>query len=108
MRPKGRSRIRAGLGAAIATGRAAIALASTLSAASGDTDADSVLGQHSFIVAAPNFLDASALDTPRAVAIDTAASPGHVFVADTANNRVLGWNSASALNSGQPADIVIG
>jgi sugar lactone lactonase YvrE len=108
MRPKGRSRISAALAAALATMSAAIAAAAFLSAASLDTDADRVLGQPGFIVAAPNFLDAHALDEPRAVAIDTAASPNHVFVADTANNRVLGWNNASALQNGEPADIVIG
>jgi hypothetical protein len=65
------------------------------------------LGQPNFTTS--GFL-ASATQTgfalPYGVAIDRTA--GHLYVADTANNRVLGWSSISALTNGAPADLVIG
>ncbi|HYB91395.1 MAG TPA: choice-of-anchor D domain-containing protein [Candidatus Binataceae bacterium] len=94
---------------AIAAGAiASAALCAILAAASGGTIADRVLGQIDFIHNAPNFVDASALDQPRAVAISIATSPNHVYVADTANSRVLGWRDAGGFATGAPADIVIG
>jgi hypothetical protein len=65
------------------------------------------LGQPNFTTS--GFL-ASATQTgfalPYGVAIDRTA--GHLYVADTANNRILGWSSVSALTNGAPADLVIG
>ena len=46
------------------------------------------------------------LALPYGVAIDR--SSGHLYLTDTANNRVLGWASVSALTNGAPADLVIG
>ena len=46
------------------------------------------------------------MDAPAGVAIDQSA--GHVLVADTQNNRVLGWKSEHAFASGGAADLVIG
>jgi sugar lactone lactonase YvrE len=56
----------------------------------------------------PNLAEARDLFSPSAVAVDTSASPPALYVADTGNNRVLGWRNASALENGQPADIVVG
>ena len=38
----------------------------------------------------------------------TGAPHRHVYVADTTNNRVLGWNDVSSFTSAQPANIVFG
>ncbi len=46
------------------------------------------------------------LALPYGVAVDR--SSGHLYIADTANNRVLGWSSISALTNGASADLVIG
>jgi sugar lactone lactonase YvrE len=68
--------------------------------------ADRVLGQIDFIKTAVNFVDPIGMDAPAGVAIDQPA--GHVLVADTQNNRVLGWKSIAAFKSGGAADLVIG
>lgn len=68
--------------------------------------ADRVLGQIDFIKTAVNFVDPIGMDAPAGVAIDKSA--GHVLVADTQNNRVLGWKSIGAFVSGGAADLVIG
>lgn len=45
------------------------------------------------------------MNYPQGVVVDGA---GHLFVADSSNNRVLGWPSVAALANGQPATLVIG
>lgn len=87
---------------AMVVAAAAVAIAIGVS---GDTTADLVLGQPDFIHTLRNFVDSKGLWGPSAVTIDSA---GHVYVADTENNRVLGWASASALSNGSPADLVVG
>ena len=42
------------------------------------------------------------------IAIDGSSSPHHLWVADQANNRVLGFKNAAALSNGQAADLVVG
>jgi sugar lactone lactonase YvrE len=68
--------------------------------------ADRVMGQIDFVKNQVNFVDAIGMNAPAGVAIDRAN--GHVIVADSQNNRVLGWKSASAFVSGGAADLVIG
>ncbi len=51
---------------------------------------------------------AAALQLPQGVAIDSSATPNHLYVADSVNNRVLGWANAAGFTNDQPADIVIG
>lgn len=80
-----------------------------LAAIAGDQPiASLVFGQADFYKNAPNFVDGAGMAVPSAVAIDTAATPNHLWAADTGNNRVLGWNNAGAFASGAAADIVIG
>jgi hypothetical protein len=55
-----------------------------------------------------NLVEGRELYSPRGVAVDTSVSPSPVYVADTYNNRVLGWRDATAFVTGQTADIVIG
>lgn len=54
----------------------------------------------------PNLVEGREFSEPYGVAVDP--SSGAVYVADTGNNRVLGWASAANLRNGMPADIVLG
>ena len=76
--------------------------------AAGDTTADRVLGQGDFTQGGINMMDAQSLNLPVGVAIDTSTTPNHVYVADSSNNRVLGWNDVTSLTNGAYADLVIG
>src|SRR5579885_114999 len=77
-------------------------------AAAGDPVADRILGQPNCTTNNCNTVDPEALNNPNAVAIDKTVSPNRVYVADTSNNRVLGYASISALVNGGPASLVIG
>lgn len=56
----------------------------------------------------PNLVEGREFFLPQSVALDKSSSPFKVYVADTVNNRVLGWRDASAVSKGNPADLVIG
>jgi uncharacterized protein (TIGR03437 family) len=61
----------------------------------------------------PNLVEGRELYSPGGIAMDTGATPPILYVADTANNRVLGWNYTDSLGkpaSGAfpPADIILG
>jgi len=71
-----------------------------------DTVADVVLGQLAFTTNGLNFVDEVGLNTPKGVAVDL--TNNRLYIADTENNRVLGYSSISALVDGSPASIVIG
>ncbi|MFI5352078.1 MAG: choice-of-anchor D domain-containing protein [Candidatus Binatales bacterium] len=95
---------------ALAAGCASVALITMLAIAGtpgsvGDTTADVVLGQVDFGHNMLNLGGLGALQNPQAVAID---SQGHLYIADTANNRVLGWKSVAGLANGASGNIVIG
>ncbi len=94
------------LPAAIAAAFALATMRGVLRAGVGAVGADRVLGQINFTNIAVNFVDAIGMDAPDAVAIDQSA--GHAMVADSQNNRVLGWKSLAAFESGGAADLVIG
>lgn len=69
-----------------------------------------VIGQDSTTITtlAPNLVEGREFFTPEAVALDTTTNPPSLYVADTSNNRVLGFHSATGFANGQKADIVIG
>ena len=69
---------------------------------------DRVLGQFDFTHSTPNLVDAMGLSNPVSVAIDTSATPNRIYVADSDNDRILGWKDADAFANGAPADLVIG
>jgi sugar lactone lactonase YvrE len=73
-----------------------------------DTTADRELGQFDFSHAGINFVDGQGLYQPGGVAIDSTVQPNRVYLADSYNNRVLGWSDASAFTNGAAADLVIG
>lgn len=56
--------------------------------------------------AAPNLVEGREFNRPQSVAVD--ATRRIVWVADTGNNRVLGWRNASAFDNGVKADFVLG
>ena len=58
----------------------------------------------------PNFVDAIGENSPGGIAVDATSQPPHrhLYVADTVNNRVLGWSDVTAFAAAQPADIVLG
>lgn len=73
-----------------------------------------VLGQDAFDANAPNLLEGREFDFvsgtnfDAGVTVDLNSNPPHLYVADTYNNRVLGFNDLRNLQPGQKADIVIG
>src|SRR5215472_2646557 len=80
---------------------------------SSDNVADGVLGQVNFSFSTKNFVDGVGLSTSTginfgAVAIDKTVNPNRVYVADTPNNRVLGWANISAFITHASANIVLG
>src|SRR5271163_2397373 len=74
----------------------------------GNTTANNVLGQVDFTHNGANIATGQGLNAPAAVAIDRSVSPSRIYVADPSNNRVLGWNNASAFANGQAATLEIG
>ncbi len=57
---------------------------------------------------APNLVEGREFNGPQALALDTTAATPVLYVADTGNNRVLGWKDATAFTKGNFADKVIG
>lgn len=57
---------------------------------------------------APNLVEGREFYAPQSVALDTGATPPILYVADTANNRVLAWRDAQAATGAAQADLVIG
>jgi sugar lactone lactonase YvrE len=73
-----------------------------------NTQASLVLGQGALDRNGINGTKPNSLGSPRAVALDFSVTPNRLYVADTGNNRVLGWHSVAAFSNGAPADLVIG
>jgi hypothetical protein len=76
----------------------------------GNAVADGVGGQIDPAHNAANYVDAIGEHSAGGIAVDAVSNPPHrhVYVADTANNRVLGWNDVSSFTSAQPANIAFG
>jgi hypothetical protein len=88
---------------------AAGVLVTTLPAATGDTIADHVVGQIDFVHSTANFVDDKGISLNAAAGAVAFDSLGHVYIADTANNRVLGFDILANLNdnSGAPAALLV-
>jgi uncharacterized protein (TIGR03437 family) len=72
-----------------------------------------VIGQLEFQYRSPNLIEGrevylTAGGPGAGVAIDKNSNPPHLFVADTQNNRILGFNDARTVTPGSKADLVIG
>lgn len=77
--------------------------------------ASRLLGQISYSLSSPNLVEGRELffinpgDIPGgAVAVDTSSTPPRLYIADTYNNRVLGYQDARNFRTGARADLVIG
>jgi sugar lactone lactonase YvrE len=70
--------------------------------------ANVVVGQPDFTHNSSNTVDATGLCGPAAAAIDKSATPNHLWVVDTTNNRVLGYTAAATFATYSAATIVIG
>ena len=86
----------------------AVLSATVSTAMQGDTVPDRVLGQFEFAHRAQNLIDAHGLYVPQFAAIDASATPNRLYVADSSNNRVLGYKDVNTFINGGPADLVIG
>ncbi|MFN7925353.1 MAG: hypothetical protein U0Q16_34965 [Bryobacteraceae bacterium] len=62
--------------------------------------------QRILVTTSPNLVEGRELYAPQGVAVDTAN--GIAWVADTGNNRVLGWKGPGAFENGAFADFVVG
>ena len=69
-----------------------------------------VIGQLSTTVTSlsPNLVEGREFEAPESVVVDASSSPSPLYVADTGNNRILGFRNAASFTNGQFADIVIG
>lgn len=56
----------------------------------------------------PNLVEGREFDAPQGIALDTSTNPPALYVSDTANNRVLCFQSAASFANGQKANIVLG
>jgi uncharacterized protein (TIGR03437 family) len=84
---------------------------------SGVTGAASrVIGQLDFPYTATNLIEgkefaiapATASSPSGSAILDQSSTPPHLYVADTQNNRILGFNNFTSVQNGQKADLVIG
>jgi len=67
-----------------------------------------VVGQNGLFQSGVNLVEGREFNQPNGVALDLNVSPPILYVADSANNRVLGFRNANTFSNGQKADIVIG
>jgi uncharacterized protein (TIGR03437 family) len=75
-----------------------------------------VLGQDAMNLNSPNLVEGREFDfesltsagVDAGIAIDMTSSPPHLYVADTYNNRILGYSDLRKISTGAKADIVIG
>jgi uncharacterized protein (TIGR03437 family) len=72
-----------------------------------------VLGQDLLNLNAPNLVEGKEFDFgthsfDAGITVDLTSNPPHLYVADTYNNRILGFNDLRNLATGGKADIVIG
>lgn len=69
--------------------------------------ADGIFGQADFSIGtAPISATATNLNQPNDIFVYDLT--GQIFIADSAHNRVLGWNSVDIYLNGDPADLVLG
>ncbi len=65
------------------------------------TTASKVIGQTDFIYSTANLIVGSEIwiNFGGGVAIDSTSTPPHLYIADTRNNRILGFNNAYSVES---------
>ncbi|MES1258729.1 MAG: NHL repeat-containing protein, partial [Acidobacteriota bacterium] len=76
--------------------------------------ASRVIGQLDFPYTAPNLIEGREFNIQASggangsAVLDQSSTPAHLYVADSQNNRILGFKDFTSLQNGQKADIVIG
>lgn len=71
-------------------------------------NATRVLGQFGFSYSAANLIEGREFNSPAALIVDTTVQPPRLYVADSRNNRVLGFRDFQKYKLGDRADVVIG
>ena len=66
------------------------------------------LGQPDLYQNALNLVQGQELQLPGGVATDSSDGPVHLYVSDGQNNRILAWKDAHTVQSGAPADLILG
>jgi uncharacterized protein (TIGR03437 family) len=56
----------------------------------------------------PNVVEGREVSTPLGIALDTSVSPPILYIADSGNNRVLGYQFTTQMTPGSYADIILG
>lgn len=87
---------------------AALAALPCLAQAPLATSAYRALGQTDFRQNGVNRVFGMELHAPQGLALDEREGRVRLYVADTRNNRVLGWADARSFQSGEPAALVLG
>ena len=67
-----------------------------------------VLGQRNFQANSPNLVQGFELNSPAAMTLDTRGGPVRLYIADTANNRILAYPDAAGYTPGDPPALVLG
>ena len=67
-----------------------------------------VLGQTNLTNNGLNLVQGVELNTPSYVALDARGGQLHLYIADTVNSRVLGWQDVASYQTGNPPDLVLG
>lgn len=85
-----------------------VGLDNPLGAAPAALVADRILGKPNFVSSYANAPTAKRMNNPLGVAVDRSRTPNRLWVADVANNRVLGYASTANIRSDAAADRVLG
>ena len=85
-----------------------LAFDNPLGAAPAAVIADRILGKPDFVSSYANIPDRKRMNNPLGVAVDRSHTPNRLWVADVANNRVLGYGSTANIRSDVAADRVLG
>lgn len=72
------------------------------------SNAEAVLGQVAFSAGAPNLAEGREVNYPGGIGVDYSSDPPRIYIADTGNNRVLGYRDIRRLRNGEKADLVLG
>lgn len=56
----------------------------------------------------PNVVEGREVNVPFGIAVDNSVSPPIIYIADTGNNRVLGYQYNTQLTAGAQADLILG
>ncbi len=85
-----------------------LVLASSCAPGQISSSAYRVLGQPDLRQRGPNIVQSVSLSSPGGVALDSRGGQLHLYIADTGNARVLGWQDATSYQIGDAPTIILG